>query len=275
MSGFVTIHRQALENPMLDNAARLGAWTWLIMRAAWKPTKFRIGGKVITLDRGQLCVSVRHLAKQWGWSKSSVDRFLAELEDEGMLGRDAGHGRLVLTVCKYATYQDKSEGDRDNPGTLAGHSRDTKEQINKGTIEPNGSNNPPISPLRRKDWPEVPEWMPAEQWNAYHDMRDRMRKRPTAHAVSLMIGKLQDWRAKGHDPGEILDNSTLNNWTGIFEPKANDNGKRNEHKRSDGVADALDRRIRSVESTGQANGRNAELGEGDCGLPIARIARLR
>lgn len=135
MSGFVSLHRRALDHPLLDNAGRLGAWSWLLLRAAWKDTPFRAGGEVFTLKRGQLCVSIRQLAEAWGWPKSTVDRFLTRLENGTMVERETGHGRLVLTICNYEKYQQIKEGQRDSSGTLnetaAGQQRDTKEQGNK------------------------------------------------------------------------------------------------------------------------------------------------
>lgn len=139
MSGFVVMHRDALEHPLFANdPARLGAWCWLIMGACWKPTKFNINGSIVTLNRGQICVSVRQLAGAWGMSKSAVDRFLGRLETETMIEREAGHGKLVITICNYSKYQDIGNDNRDTSGTptgtRAGHERDIKEQGNKGTI---------------------------------------------------------------------------------------------------------------------------------------------
>lgn len=74
--------------------------------------------------------------------------------------------------------------------------------------------------VRDADWPILPDWLPPKPWNAYLAMRQDKRKWPTADAVELVVGKLASWRAKGHDPGEILNTSTENSWTGIFEPKA-------------------------------------------------------
>lgn len=52
------------------------AWIWLIAEAAYKPRTKRSDGKVISLERGQLCHSIRFMAEAWQWSKSRVDRFL-------------------------------------------------------------------------------------------------------------------------------------------------------------------------------------------------------
>ncbi len=38
-----------------------------------------VEGKTITLQRGQLITSIRNLAEDWGWSKSSVQRLLAKM----------------------------------------------------------------------------------------------------------------------------------------------------------------------------------------------------
>ena len=159
------------------DADRFGAWVWLILGAAWKPTPFDIAGKTVTLERGQICVSIRQLGDEWGWSKSKVDRFLTRLETETMIERKAGQGRCIITICNYEKYQEQRDTDRDSSGTptgtAAGQQRDIKEQGNKLTIDS------PLTPQggRRgkskipKDWkaPQVDELTPqahacAKQW---------------------------------------------------------------------------------------------------------------
>jgi biotin operon repressor len=90
----------------------------------------------------------------------------------------------------------------------------------------------------------VPGWMPAEAWAAFLDMRNRKGAWPSPGAVDLIVDKLERWKAQGHDPGEILNTSTMNNWTGVFEPKAtrNDTGKPSRDHR-DGYTRSLDRRL--------------------------------
>jgi len=138
MSGFVVIRREALDHHIVGDPARFKAWCWLIANACWKPVKFDIKGKSVTLERGQLCASVRQLATAWGWSKSAVERFLVRLETETMIEREARHGRLVLTICNYTKYQDAPNAKRDTSGTQsgtrAGHERDTKEQGNQYSV---------------------------------------------------------------------------------------------------------------------------------------------
>lgn len=155
MTGFAAAQRSLIDHHLFEgDASRLGAWVWLFLRAAWKPTPFDISGKTITIERGQLCVSRAQLAKAWGWSPSAVERFLTRLQTEQMIERATGQGRSIITICNY----DKYQSIEDKPGQATGQAtgqrsdsdRTAKEQGNKETIEePNGS-SPPVSPPSKK-----------------------------------------------------------------------------------------------------------------------------
>jgi len=141
--------------------------------------------------------------------------------------------------------------------------RDTRKTVPKAAR----SNSPEISPrqsqkrdtepsrnlclsndkqyTRDSHWPEIPNWVPADKWNAFLKMRKAMRKWPTDDAVKLMLGKLRKWRDAGHDLGAIFDNSIENNWTGLFEPKGKPaNDYRN--SKPTGTANAAQRAIASL-----------------------------
>lgn len=235
--GWIALHRGWRDSPIFRGEfSRADAWVWLIEQAAWKPARTRIKGATIELGRGELSFSQRFLAEKWGWSKSRVDRFIAELRDESMIktrskngattDHAAGQGQCIITICNYAKYQDVNDSKRGNVkpivGATAGQQRGKEEQGNKETIEPDGST--PLTPHRDSDWPDLPDWLPAEQWNGWLEMRADKRKWPTPRAVALTIDKLGRWRAKGHDPGVILDKSTEEAWTTLYEPKDDPNG---------------------------------------------------
>jgi hypothetical protein len=246
VSGFILMHRAALDHPLFQgDSARLGAWLWLVGNACWKPTRIKIKGSIIQLERGEMSFSVRFLAEAWGWSKSRVDRFIADLRAENMIetrskigtahGHKAGQGQSIISICNYSKYQDMIDGQRDNAGTTrgtrAGQARDKEEQGNKGTIEeePSGSSSP-LTPkhTRMADWPEIPEWVPVDPWNAFIAMRKRSKGGlPTARAIELILGKLERWRTTGQDPGAVLDQSTENQWTRILELKDQQDARSN------------------------------------------------
>lgn len=62
----------------------------------------------------------------------------------------------------------------------------------------------------------LPEWIPIEPWTAYLEMRKANRKVPTERAKTLVVRELDKLRAKGEEPGAVLDQSTANNWTDVY-----------------------------------------------------------
>ena len=67
---------------------------------------------------------------------------------------------------------------------------------------------------------ELPDWIPEKAWSDYLDMRIEKKKVPTVKAIALLFAKLSDMRDAGQDLKAVLDNSTMNGWTGIFPVKA-------------------------------------------------------
>ncbi|KAF0218811.1 MAG: hypothetical protein FD174_2594 [Geobacteraceae bacterium] len=47
-------------------------------------------------------------------------------------------------------------------------------------------------------------------------MRARIKKQLSAHAMQLAVDKLETLMAQGHDPAAVLNQSTFNNWQGLF-----------------------------------------------------------
>jgi hypothetical protein len=73
----------------------------------------------------------------------------------------------------------------------------------------------------------MPDWVPSDEWEAFIEMRVKKGAKPTDRAIELLVGNLEKLRRDGHDPGRVLDQSTLNNWTDIYAIKdaANDRRK--------------------------------------------------
>ena len=65
----------------------------------------------------------------------------------------------------------------------------------------------------------LPEWIPAEPWNAWIEARTKARHPPTVYAKRLAVLKLENLRDQGHEPAQVLMNAAFNNWTGLWPPK--------------------------------------------------------
>lgn len=81
------------------------AFMWLIGAAAWEPRTVRVGGRNITLQRGQLVHSLRFLAAKFGWPEPRVRRFLQRRINDAQIDAVSTHGTTQITICNYDEYQ--------------------------------------------------------------------------------------------------------------------------------------------------------------------------
>lgn len=65
----------------------------------------------------------------------------------------------------------------------------------------------------------LPDWIPEDSWNGYVEMRGKKRSAMTDRARDLVIAELLKFKEAGHSITEILNKSTKNNWTDVYEPK--------------------------------------------------------
>lgn len=97
--------------------------------------------------------------------------------------------------------------------------------------------NPP-TPLRGI---ELPNWLPMDAWRGWIEMRAKRKKPLTDRARARALNKLETMLDAGQDIAEVLDRSTMNGWTDLYEIKEKTNG--NYAERKDGVAAELDRML--------------------------------
>ena len=72
---------------------------------------------------------------------------------------------------------------------------------------------------------QVPEWIDKETWDDYIEMRQRMRKPPSNGAIKLIIAKLERLKGASNDPNEVLKQSIMAGWTGVFPLKEGKSAK--------------------------------------------------
>lgn len=122
MSGYYLMHRGWRDNSVFapEPYTEREAWEWLIEQAAFADRQERLGRQMVDLQRGQVALSIRPLAKAWQWSKSRVQRYLAKLAGVGMVGTVEALDGTILTICNYETYQDPTLSRAGNAGTPAG-----------------------------------------------------------------------------------------------------------------------------------------------------------
>ena len=77
----------------------------------------------------------------------------------------------------------------------------------------------------------LPEFINQETWEAFLDMRRKKRVFPTEKAQELLIKELEKLKNQGHDPNEVLNQSIMRNYTGVF-PLSDKGGQSGADRRS-------------------------------------------
>jgi hypothetical protein len=66
----------------------------------------------------------------------------------------------------------------------------------------------------------IPDWIARDAWDGWVQMRKSKRDTPTDRAMQLAVKQLAGMRDAGQNPNDVLDQSTINGWKGLFEIKA-------------------------------------------------------
>ena len=100
---WVKIHDGLLEWGWHTRPEMVSLFVHLIILANTKDRDF----EGLTIRRGQLLTSLRALSEKTGISLQSTRTSLAHLESTGEITRESTRQGTLITVCKYADYQDK------------------------------------------------------------------------------------------------------------------------------------------------------------------------
>lgn len=117
--GFVILYRRLWDNPVFRDRVEAAVFAWMVCAAAWRRHQVRYKGRLITLERGQLAISVRDLGNDWSWSKDRTARYIERLRSETMIATDTATGVFVVTICKYDEYQPTQVADKTPSATAA------------------------------------------------------------------------------------------------------------------------------------------------------------
>jgi len=183
----------------------------------------------VTLACVTLCVT-------WDWAEWDGDVLTVcawgewNAEDEAKINRNRAFSRSrsreyrmrIKSECHGTVTRDVTRDKRDV--TLPEPDPEPEPDLKKHAAAPEQVSAPPVPPAdpkparSPKPKPALPDWLPAEPWAGFVDHRRRLRKPLTDRAVVLILGKLDRWRAAGHDPGALLDECVERGWVSPVDP---------------------------------------------------------
>ena len=256
--GWVPVSRELQDHWMWDDKpfAQGQAWIDLIMLANYEDTKMPYKGEIIICERGTVNLSISYLASRWGWSRDKTRRFLKLLESDGMVTVTATTHRTTITLENYSIYNDvpatkrqQADSSKTRNSSNFVESDDLGATTNKATatIE-NYSVCDDTTTTNRQQIDSKPTASRQQadttnnnnknnkNNNIYNDepkldtavkefitFRKKIKKPMTDHAVKLMLSKLNKLTSDIDEQVEILNQSILNGWQGIYPLKREEN----------------------------------------------------
>ena len=94
-----------------------------------------------TIRRGQLLTSLRALSERTGISLQTIRTSLAHLESTGELTRESTQQGTLITICKYADYQDEETPANTPTNKQLTHDQHTTNTRPTQTLDLNNNNN--------------------------------------------------------------------------------------------------------------------------------------
>lgn len=234
MTGFIKLHRKLLEWEWWEDHNTTRLFLYCLMKANYQDQNWR----GILIKRGSFITGLDAMATGCGIPRQSVRTSIKRLKSTGELTRQVTNKYSLVTVENYEDYQYKSDG---LTPQLTPQLTLNQQSTNKQLTATKKDNNTKKVKKEESIPPIVPQWLVKKDWEDYLEMRATMKPKMTERAKELAIGKLDKFRKAGHDPAEILQNSTMGGWKGLFEPRK---GKRNDDKLQDDAHDLLEQ-IRS------------------------------
>ncbi|MBR5583144.1 MAG: hypothetical protein IKW21_01300 [Lachnospiraceae bacterium] len=204
--GWISVYRRLQDHWLWEDKpfSKGQAWIDLIMLANHEDKKISYKGEIITCKSGDVNRSILQLSKRWGWGRDKTRKFLALLEADGMVTVNATKHRTTITIENYGVYRHKPATKRQPNGNQSATSRQQAD-INNNDNNYNNENN-----IYSAD-PKLDEAI-----TEFVAFRKKIKKPMTDHAVQLMMNKLNRLSSNVDVQIEILNQSIMNGWQGIF-----------------------------------------------------------
>lgn len=204
-SGFIKISRALQSNWLWDEKpySKGQAWIDMLLRANWKDSKIQCSGTIINVERGQLLKSEVALAKEWGWSRGRVRRFINVLKTEQMIVQQTVQGISVFSICNFEKYQSDGTGNGTANGTGVG--------TGVGTHKKKGKKNK-----------EIKNYI-SDLDKTFEDFRKTRKalNKPLTERAELLVRKKLNELYPGNEQTQIecLEQSIENGWLTVYELK--------------------------------------------------------
>lgn len=208
MNGWIKLHRKLLDNPIImKDSDHLAVWTYLLLNATHAEYPALFKGQKIMLQPGQLITGRKSIAEKLSINESKVRRILDSFENDQQIDRQRSNQKSLISLKNWELYQifDQQSEQQMTSNRPTDDQQPTTNKKNKNVKkDKNDINTYCENPLLNDAIVEFVKY------------RKSIKKPMTDKAISLMIGKLNKMTSDVGEQIEILNQSILNGWQGIF-----------------------------------------------------------
>ena len=210
MNGWIKLFRAMLTWEWYTDSPTKDLFLHCLLTANSEPTTYR----GVQIPKGSFNTTEAELAVKTGLSRQQIRTAIKKLISTNEIAKTSTNGITIIKVNKYADYQ--------AVGTCPSTTEQPLEQP---------SEQPPEQPslienkkIRREEdknketYKEVLDCSPefSEALKAFEEMRRKIRKPLTDRAKQLVLKKLKDLAPDEETQIEILNQSVMNSWQGVF-----------------------------------------------------------
>ena len=215
-NGWIKLHRKIIDSAVFENPKILKLWIWCLCKASHKGYESMVGNQIVVLQEGQFIFGRKKASSELKIKESMVYKYIKLLEKLEMINIKSNNKFSIITIEKWAFYQfdndeeqQQKEQQRNNKGTTKEQQRNTNKNV---------KNVKNVKEIIYSDVPELNEAI-----IAFIDYRKGIKKPMSDRAITLLLGKLNKMSNSVQEQIEILNQSILNGWQGIF-PLKSDSG---------------------------------------------------
>lgn len=229
-NGWIKLHRKLIDNPVvMKDADHLAVWVYLLLNATHTDYPALFKGKKIILKPGQLITGRKSIASNLSINESKVRRIIDAFENDQQIDRQRSNQNSLISIKNWDRYQCYDQ-QIDQQMT---NNRPTDDQ--QPTTNNNVKNNKNVKNERNnKVFSSDPDLNQAIL--DFIAFRKNIKKPMTDKAVDLMISKLNKLSDSIPEQIEIINQSIMNGWQGVFPLQKGNGGYGSNSRGSEGTS---------------------------------------
>jgi len=225
IAGWISLHRKILDNPIVcKDSDHLAVWIYLLLNATHTNYDAIFKGKRITLIPGQLITGRKSISTQIKVEEFKVQRILKTFENAQQIAQQTSSQNRLISILNWDTYQQgaqQNEQQVHNDCTTDAQRVHTNNKDNK--VNNNNNDNKKNIGLKKCIEDYTNNQAIIESITGFIEMRKIIKKPLTDKALVMVFAKLDKLSKNDAEKIEILNQSVMNSWQGVFPIRKDNN----------------------------------------------------